>query len=163
MPNSTSTREIRKQGLDKFYTKLDTVKKCLDSVSSMYSWSEWDCVIEPSAGSGNFFHTIPLDDDKKIGLDISPDHSDIVQIDFFQYHPSNTKKNILCIGNPPFGKNSSLAIKFFNHATQWSSVIAFIVPRTFRRVSVQNKLNPHFFRYAFSALSFFTTRSKECQ
>ena len=39
---------------------------------------------------------------------------------------------------------SSLAIKFFNHASKWASVIAFILPRTFRRVSIQNKLNLNF-------------------
>ena len=45
------------------------------------------------------------------------------------------------IGNPPFGRVSSLAIKFFNHAAKWSNVIAFIIPRTFRKISVQNKLD----------------------
>jgi hypothetical protein len=37
-----------------------------------------------------------------------------------------------------------LAIKFFNHSAQWAKVIAFIIPRTFRRPSVQNKLNNSF-------------------
>ena len=54
------------------------------------------------------------------------------------------KNNILVIGNPPFGKVSSIAIKFFNHSSIWSNVIAFIIPRTFRRPSVQNKLNKMF-------------------
>ena len=39
---------------------------------------------------------------------------------------------------------SSLAVKFFNHASKWANVIAFIVPRTFRRISLQNKLNAKF-------------------
>ena len=45
------------------------------------------------------------------------------------------------IGNPPFGKISSIAIRFFNHSAKWANVIAFIIPRTFRKPSVQNKLN----------------------
>jgi hypothetical protein len=53
-------------------------------------------------------------------------------------------KRILVIGNPPFGRVSSLAIKFFNHAASWCDIIAFIVPRTFRRVSVQNRLDARF-------------------
>jgi hypothetical protein len=67
-------------------------------------------------------------------------------MDFFNYNPltNDNIKNILVIGNPPFGKVSSLAVKFFNHASKWSNVIAFIVPRTFRRPSVQNKLNKMF-------------------
>ncbi len=38
----------------------------------------------------------------------------------------------------------SLAIKFFNHSAKWTNVIAFIIPRTFRKASVQNKLNKSF-------------------
>lgn len=47
----------------------------------------------------------------------------------------------ITIGNPPFGKNSSLAIAFFNRAAEFSTVIAFVVPRTFSKVSVHNKLD----------------------
>jgi len=51
----------------------------------------------------------------------------------------------LVIGNPPFGRVSSLAIKFFNHSAKWANVIAFIIPRTFRKISVQNKLDNMFY------------------
>jgi len=50
----------------------------------------------------------------------------------------------LVIGNPPFGRVSSLAIKFFNYSATWANVIAFIIPRTFRKISVQNKLDNMF-------------------
>lgn len=65
-------------------------------------------------------------------------------MDFFNYKPPSNKNNILVIGNPLFGKISSIAIKFFNHSANFSNVIAFIIPRTFRRPSVQNKLNKMF-------------------
>jgi hypothetical protein len=65
-------------------------------------------------------------------------------MNYFDYISPIDKNNILVIGNPPFGKISSIAIKFFNHSAKFSNVIAFIVPRTFRRVSVQNKLNKMF-------------------
>ena len=48
------------------------------------------------------------------------------------------------LGNPPFGKNCSLAIKFFNKAAEFADLIAFIIPRTFKRISIQNKLNLNF-------------------
>lgn len=51
----------------------------------------------------------------------------------------------LTIGNPPFGKNSSLAVAFFNRAAEFSAVIAFIVPRTFSKESVHEKLDLNFF------------------
>jgi hypothetical protein len=137
-----NTRDIRKEGLDKFYTLPEYSKKCIDKVSSLYDITGWDLIIEPSAGNGSFLHQIPSD--KKIGIDISPEHPDIVVQDFFHYHPPPPHKNILVIGNPPFGKISSLAIKFFNHSAKWANVIAFIIPRTFRKISVQNRLNHQF-------------------
>jgi hypothetical protein len=132
------TIEVRRATLDKFYTIPSVSEKCLSSIGSHYKWSDWDLVIEPSAGDGSFFTRIPTT--KKIGIDISPDHEDIVKQDFFTYCPPSGK--ILVVGNPPFRK--SLAIKFFNHASQWSDVIAFIVPKIFRRLSVHNKLNANF-------------------
>ena len=137
-----TTEYVRKQNLDKFYTIPSIVDKCISSLTKLYNWDEWDMVIEPSAGNGSFLLKIPSKE--KIGIDILPEHKDIIKQDFFTYIPPKEKKNILVIGNPPFGKVSSLAIKFFNHAAIWSDVIAFIIPRTFRKVSVQNKLNPYF-------------------
>jgi len=108
----------------------------------LYDVADWDLIVEPSAGNGSFLNQIPSD--KKIGIDISPQHPDIIEQDFFDYHPSPEHKNILVIGNPPFGKISSLAIKFFNHSAKWANVIAFIIPRTFRKISVQNRLHRRF-------------------
>lgn len=55
------------------------------------------------------------------------------------FYPNKYNK-ILTVGNPPF----SLAIKFFNHSAEFSNVIAFIIPKTFRKISIQNKLNLNF-------------------
>lgn len=137
-----TTIEIREQGLDKFYTIPKISKKCIESVGLIYDWSKWELVVEPSAGNGSFLNIIPSD--KKIGIDISPENQDIIKQDFFTYKPLSSIKDILVIGNPPFGKVSSLAIKFFNHASNWATVIAFIIPRTFRRISVHNRLNQNF-------------------
>ena len=137
-----TTTEIREQGLDKFYTIPKISKKCIESVGLTYDWSKWELVIEPSAGNGSFLNVIPSD--KKIGIDISPENKDIIKQDFFTYKPPKNIKDILVIGNPPFGKVSSLAIKFFNYASNWANVIAFIIPRTFRRISVHNRLNMNF-------------------
>jgi hypothetical protein len=136
------TDSIRKEGLDKFYTLPECSKRCIDKVSSMYDIARWDVIVEPSAGNGSFLNQIPSN--KKIGIDISPEHPDIIKQDFFDYHPPPEHKNILVIGNPPFGRISSLAIKFFNHSAKWATVIAFIIPRTFRKTSIQNRLDVRF-------------------
>lgn len=149
---SEKVKRVRKEGLDKFYTKPEIVDKCLSHFSET-EWEEWDLIVEPSAGNGSFLLKIPSKN--KIGLDISPEHPDIIKKNFFEFVPTFTlcdeksedesdKRKILVIGNPPFGRVSSLAIKFFNHAAKWCDVIAFIIPRTFRRISVQNKLDKNF-------------------
>ena len=47
------------------------------------------------------------------------------------------------IGNPPYGKNSSLAVKFLNKASELSDTVHMILPRTFRKPSVINRINPN--------------------
>lgn len=140
--NKPTTKQVREMGLDKFYTIPEISNKCLEIIGNKYDWNIWDLVVEPSAGNGSFLNKIPTT--KKIGIDIEPEHKDIIKKDFFNYTPSTDVKNVLVVGNPPFGRVSSLAIKFFNHSAEWCNVIAFIVPKTFRRVSLQNRLHKKF-------------------
>jgi hypothetical protein len=126
--------------LDQFYTKSDVAKLCLAHVSEFYTLEKFDMILEPSAGTGSFYNLLPKD--TRIGLDIEPKDAGIQQMDFFDYKISGPK--CLTIGNPPFGKNSSLAVKFFNHAATFSDVIAFIVPRTFKKSSLVSRLDLNF-------------------
>ena len=135
-------QKVRKEGLDKFYTLPECSKKCIDKTCELYDITGWDLIVEPSAGNGSFFLQIPSD--KKIGIDILPEDENIIKQDFLDYYPPANKGSILVIGNPPFGRVSSLAIKFFNHSAKWATVIAFIIPRTFRKVSIQNRLDDRF-------------------
>lgn len=137
------TKKVRDEGLDKFYTNDDVVDMCLNKLSNYYVLSDFNIILEPSAGNGKFLLKLPKE--SRIGIDISPEHEEIIKQDFFDYKP-NIKDNskILVVGNPPFGKVCSLAIKFFNHASTYSNTIAFIIPRTFRKTSIKNRLNLNF-------------------
>jgi hypothetical protein len=55
-----------------------------------------------------------------------------------------TQQNLITISNPPFGRNNSLSIPFFNHAARVSNAICFIVPRSWRKWSVTNRLDRNF-------------------
>lgn len=123
---------------DKFYTK----KENIEFLISLIDFNKYDLIIEPSAGNGSFLSYLPKR--KTVSIDIEPEHKDIKKLDFFSYIPDKKYKNILTIGNPPFGKNSSLAVKFFNHASTFSKTIAFILPKTFRKSSVINRLHKNF-------------------
>jgi len=125
--------------LDKFYTKQDVVRGLLRSLNC----DSYDVIVEPSAGAGDFLSE--LKHDNIIAIDIQPDSDKIKKMDFFDFtYAAKKDETVLTVGNPPFGKNSSLAVKFFNHAAEFSDCIAFIVPRTFRKPSVINRLDSNF-------------------
>lgn len=108
---------VRQNGLDKFYTLPYYAKKCIEQVFKLYDKNNFDLIIEPSVGNGSFFYQI--DFKYKLGIDILPEcdnNDNVLKMDFLDYKPDNNKKNILVIGNPPFGKISSMAIHFFNHS-----------------------------------------------
>lgn len=124
---------------DQFYTNPEYAKACIDRVNYYFGLSSFDLCIEPSAGTGSFFKNLPKN---SIAFDLEPKAAGIIQKNFFDV--SYERSNILVIGNPPFGRVCSTAIKFFNHAATFAEVIAFIIPQTFQRVSVQNKLDFNF-------------------
>jgi len=127
--------------LDQFYTREDVAEKCLNTLLNYVSFDDYDYLVEPSAGTGSFFKHLSLE--KRIGMDLEPKYEDIYQMDYFDFIPDENKTYAV-IGNPPFGKVSSTAVKFFNKSAEYCDVIAFIIPRTFKRVSIQNKLNLNF-------------------
>lgn len=125
--------------LDKFYTKLDNSKSCFDKFVEIVGHDFF--FVEPSAGNGSFLDVIP--GINKIGFDIKPERSDIIELDFLKksikkYLPEG--KKIAFIGNPPFGKRSELAIKFINKCLTCSKYVGFILPIQFRKYSAQSKI-----------------------
>lgn len=127
--------------LDQFYTNVNYAKHFYKIIQDNVNLEQYSIQLEPSAGTGSFFNL--MDKNKRVGLDLDPKSTDIQKYDFFSWKP-DSKQTVITIGNPPFGKNSSLAVKFFNHAAQFSDVIAFILPRTFRKTSIVNRLNKNF-------------------
>ena len=129
--------------LDQFYTKDEIALNCYNKVLEHININDYDIILEPSAGKGSFFKCFPIN--KRIGLDLDPKFPGIIKKNYFDYIPQiNNNQRYCIIGNPPFGKVSSTAIKFFNKSAEFSDIIAFIIPRTFKRISVQNKLNLNF-------------------
>ena len=97
--------------MDQFYTNEDVSIKCFEILKKEVNIESYDIQLEPSAGTGSFYKL--MNPQKRIGLDIEPKYKGIIKQDFLTYNP-DASKSYICIGNPPFGKVSSLAIKFFN-------------------------------------------------
>lgn len=128
------------QQLDQFYTRPNIAEYCY-FIIRLYV-DIFDIVLEPSAGGGAFFNLLPKD--KRQGIDIDPRCEHVMKADFLEFKPIATGVKYLVVGNPPFGRVSSLAVQFFNKASEFAQMIAFIVPRTFKKVSLQNRLNMDF-------------------
>jgi hypothetical protein len=137
---SVDAQPTQARALDQFFTCRDVATKC---VSELVKWTNrqsggwlW---VEPSAGRGAFLDAMPY---PQIGLDIASARSDVTKADFLNWHPGQTNRRVAVVGNPPFGKNASLARAFVNHAAGFADVIAFILPRTFEKPAFINKLDP---------------------
>jgi hypothetical protein len=98
--------------------------------------------VEPSAGNGSFLHNIPSSF-KKIGLDIEPKGEDIEKQDYLTWTPP-LEKDIIVFGNPPFGRQSTLAKSFITKSCEFAKVIAFILPKSFTKPSMYNAFDLKF-------------------
>ena len=136
--NTITKSKGQKDKLDRFYTSEDIAKYCL----SLLQLKDFDCVIEPSAGSGSFSKLI----DGCFAYDIDPKDTSIKKQDWFLLDKDIFKgyNNILVVGNPPFGEYNKLAIDFFNESAKFANCIAFILPMSFHKNSVKRRLNKKF-------------------
>jgi hypothetical protein len=126
--------------LDQYYTRPEQAEKCFELVSTKGTpETYW---LEPSAGTGAFFKLFPA---KRIGYDLQPKFEDVVEGDFLLTDLSLlVGQDVITVGNPPFGRNANLAVQFFNRCASISRIVAMILPRTFRKPSIQNRLDRSF-------------------
>jgi len=130
--------------LDKFYTSPSIAELCCDLVQKHISIGQNDVCIEPSAGNGSFIKPLKKIFSKCYFYDIEPEHISIKKQNFLTIDPTKfIQHNVHIIGNPPFGNNSSLAIKFIKKST-FASTIAFILPRSFKKNSMKRFFPPNF-------------------
>ena len=137
--------------LEKFHTNKQTVNKCIKQfnlVMKDYNFSkENDVIIEPSAGNGAFIEGCKQLCNNCLFYDIEPEHNDIVKQDYLAFDYSDIQdkyNNIHIIGNPPFGRQSSLAIKFIRYSALFCNSISFILPKSFKKQSIKDKIPQYF-------------------
>jgi predicted RNA methylase len=126
--------------IDKFYTKDTIVKLCINFIKDNIIINNDDLIIEPSAGNGAFINEIKLLSNNYLFYDIEPENNEIIKKDYLEFNSNeiiNKYKNIHIIGNPPFGRQSSIAIKFIKKSCEFSNTISFILPKSFRKDSLK--------------------------
>ena len=140
------TTGLNRDTIDKFYTNPIVCKECCDIIKKTININnEFDIIIEPSAGNGAFIPEILKMSLNCIFYDIQPEHPDIIKQDYLLMETENIilpniNSKIHIIGNPPFGRQSSLAIKFIKKSAEFCETISFILPKSFKK----NSMMKHF-------------------
>jgi len=133
----------RVTGTEQYYTPttlaLDLTQKALNQIPNWQART----FLEPAGGTGSFIQALEASGAKSIiSVDTEPKHPSVRRHNFLEFEP--LQQDLITISNPPFGRNNALSVPFFNHAASYSSHIAFLVPRSWRKWSVINRLHPNF-------------------
>jgi predicted RNA methylase len=151
-PNiKTQKKGLNRNTIDKYYTKDAVVDLCLNYVKKHIKIYSEDLIIEPSAGNGSFIKGIKLITNNFKFYDLEPDNDEIIKQDYLTYNYDEIKENfnkIHIIGNPPFGRQSSLANKFIKKSCEFCDTISFILPKSFKKDSLK-KIFPLNFHLVF--------------
>jgi len=124
-----------------YFTNSAVAQQCVEFVGHAFPLNSFELIVEPSAGDGTFLKLLP--ESNRVGLDIAPQSTGVVEADFLQWSPL-TSGRVLTIGNPPFGARASLAVQFIAHAATFSDVIAFILPMSFNKYTFTNRVPLNF-------------------
>ena len=134
------TKGLKRDTIDKYYTKDSVVNLCLELVKTHVQISSDELIIEPSAGNGSFILGIKSMTNYFRFYDLEPDNDEIVKQDYLLYDYGSIKEvfsKIHILGNPPFGRQSSLAIKFIKKSCELCDSISFILPKSFKKDSLK--------------------------
>jgi len=157
------TTGLKRNTIDKYYTNPIVASHCISLIKTHLTVGPTDLIIEPSAGNGSFItHIKTLSHNYKF-YDLEPEHDEIVKQDFLELdttqlltdstiqtsnpppiHVVGNPPPIHVVGNPPFGRQSSLAIKFIKKCCQFAKSISFILPKSFKKESMQKHFAKHF-------------------
>lgn len=129
------TGKFRTNNKDQFYTQPAVATTCISSLIARYPAAATDYTwVEPSAGAGAFLNTFPAGCEA-VAIDIEPAAAGILKADFLEWSPEASKKYAV-VGNPPFGRQASLAKAFIRKAATFATLIAFILPKSFVKPSM---------------------------
>lgn len=131
---------LNRNTIDKYYTKDIVVKLCLNLIKKYIQINSNDLIIEPSAGNGSFITGIKSIISNFKFYDLEPDNDEIIKQDYLLYDYGINKltfSKIHIIGNPPFGRQSSLAIKFIKKSCEFCDSVSFILPKSFKKDSLK--------------------------
>lgn len=145
------TTGLTRDPIDKYYTKPTVAQECVTIMKKHVSPKKLcDVIVEPSAGNGVFFNLLkPLKCTIRM-YDIIPEHPQIIKQDYLTLAIDDMLSGkapdgrIHVVGNPPFGRQASLAIKFIKKTCLFADTISFILPKSFKKDSMRRAFSSNF-------------------
>jgi predicted RNA methylase len=139
----TPQGNTRVTGKEQFYTPPEIASRVVEKLLSSVPDAVERTWLEPAGGTGAFIDAARAAGvHDVVSVDIEPLHAQVARGDFLEIDLD--VHGAVTITNPPFGRNNSLSVPFFNRSARYSDYIAFIVPRSWRKWSVTNRLDPNF-------------------
>jgi predicted RNA methylase len=137
---ATKLGNTRVTGKEQYYTPKPLALELVTQIEKVLGSLSGKTILEPAGGTGAFIDAVQAKGVANvISFDIEPLHELVSLGDFLEQEIKES--NLITVSNPPFGRNNSLSIPFFNHAAKVSDAICFIVPRSWRKWSVTNRLD----------------------
>ena len=145
--------------VDRFYSRREGVAKGIAVLQAALavapdgprSIADFSVLVEPAAGAGAFLAPLRAQAGKDavvLAYDVAPPEgadAAVERLDFLadgRVAVAVNGRTALAVGNPPYGRNCSLAVRFINRCASTPGVayIAFILPLSFEKPSVQRRV-----------------------
>ena len=125
---------------DAYFTDTKSAQFCVDKLIE-HGWVHKDTrTLEPCVGAGSLAVWLPGKVETRDIIDYG--YPNTIQSNYLEHGDANYYD--LVFTNPPFGRAGSLATKFFNRAADDTHRIAMILPASFRKISIVDRLNQWF-------------------
>lgn len=108
---------------DKYYTEDNLAQYCVEKTFEVLG-SNWERIIEPSAGAGSYLKYLP---NTTLAYDIAPEADNIIEMDYREVQLPHIERSLV-IGNPPFGRANKLSVQFIKASMEHSDYVSFIQP-----------------------------------
>lgn len=133
---------LKRDTIDKYYTNDDVAERCIEKIIKTVKLTKKSKIIEPSAGGGAFMKPFENKKYNIKGYDIKPGYKNVIKQDFLKLEIEDTE--IDYVGNPPFGRQASLAKKFIKKCCKNAKSISFVLPKSFKKESMIRSFNDYF-------------------
>lgn len=129
------TTQRKQIGNEQFFTQRETAQKLSEWMQQQSWFKTVTEIVEPSAGDGVWLDHLNVNQ----AFDIDPKDPRVQQADFLATSLAQTKCRLF-VGNPPFGRMGKLALQFIKKAALEGNYIAFILPASFGKETVLNRV-----------------------